>query len=508
MEKEKEKKKKEEKSWVVVVMVMLIGGFMAILDTSIVNVAIPTMMNDFQSTMSKIQWVTTIYMLTLGVVVPTSGWLGDFWGFKRLYIYSLIAFTVGSALCSLAWSENVLIAARVVQALGGGMIMPTMMAMVYSVVPREKMGSAMGLFGLTMLVAPAIGPTLGGYLVEYVSWRWIFTVNLPIGIIGTFLAIVVLPEFPRREAGRFDLVGFLLSSAGLFCLLLALSQGQDWGWTSEKTVLILYFGIAFLGLFGYHELTTPNPLLDLTVFKYPTFLLGNLMLVVVTIGMFGGLFYIPFFLQVVRGMGALKVGLLMLPPALTSAIMLPIAGRLYDRYDPKIPVGTGILLLSYATYLFTKIDIDTSLSTIIWWNMLRALGMGMTMMPLQTALMSVLPSEQIGRGSAITNIIRQVASSFGIAVLTLILTNRVAVHSAYLRWTVSGQNLAGIAASGLADQQTIRAILQGNIAKVSFVQALNEMFYLTAFISILAFIPVFFIRKGDGGRKQGEMMAE
>lgn len=497
--------KETNKSWVLSVLVMLIGGFMSILDSSIVNVAIPTMMHDFQATMSSIQWVTTIYMLTLGVIVPTSGWLGDFLGFKRLYVYSLIVFTLGSALCSLSWSENVLIAARVVQAIGGGMIMPTMMAMVYSVVPRDKIGSAMGIFGLTMLVAPAIGPTLGGYLVEYVSWRWIFTINIPIGVIGTFLAMYSLPEFPVKEAGKFDVAGFLLSSSGLFCLLLALSQGQDWGWTSLRTVMLLYSSAALLGLFVFQELTTPNPLLDLRVFKYPTFLLGNLMLVVVTIGMFGGLFYIPYFLQVVRGMGALQVGLLMLPPALVSAFMLPIAGRLYDKVGPRIPVGSGILLLTYSTYLFTKLDINTSLSTIIAWNMLRALGMGMSMMPLQTTLMSALPPEQVGRGSAITNIISRVASSMGIAVLTLILTNRLAVHSAYINWTASAQNLAGLTATGISSQ-TIAMLLQANVAKTAFVQGLNEMFYLTAVISALAFLPIFFLKKGETKARGG--MAE
>lgn len=503
--------KKEDKSWILPVLVMLIGAFMAILDSSIVNVAIPTMMNNFQTTVSKIQWVTTIYMLTLGVVVPASGWLGEFLGYKRLYIYSLIVFTLGSALCSLAWSEDVLIGARVIQALGGGMIMPTMMTMIYMLVPRSKMGSAMGIFGLTVLLAPAIGPTLGGYLVEYVNWRWIFTVNLPIGVIGTFLAIAGLPEFPSRKAGKFDLLGFVLSSAGLFCLLLALSQGQDWGWTSLPIVLLLYFGLALLGVFVYQELTTLNPLLDLRVFKYPTYALGNLMLVVMTIGLFGGLFYIPYFLQTVRGMGALQTGILMLPPALVSGMMTPISGRLYDRFGPKIPVGVGTLVLAYATYLFTKIDVNTPLSSIVLWNMLRAAGMGFAMMPLQTALMSVLPNEQIGRGSAIVNIVRQVASSLGLAVLTLILTNRIAVHSAYLGWTVSGTNLAGLLASGVADQQTVSALLQASIAKMSFVQSLNDMFFLTAAISALAFLPVLLIKKGDAGqagRTAGSMLTE
>lgn len=498
----------EVKNWQLATAVMLIGGFMAILDSSIVNVAIPSMMTDLGSTLTQIQWVTTVYMLTLGVIVPTSGWLGDYLGFKRLYVYSLAVFTIGSALCSFSWSENILIAARVVQALGGGMIMPTMMAMIYQVVPREKIGSAMGIFGLTMLVAPAIGPTLGGYLVEYVNWRWIFTINIPVGIIGTFLAARVLPEFKIKGADKFDMWGFLTSSSGLFCLLLALSQGQDWGWTSEPIVLLLYGAVGLLGLFVYHELTTEAPLLDLRVFKYPVFTLGNLMLVVITIGLFGGLFFIPFFLQSVRGMGALDVGLLMLPPALVSAVMLPIAGRMYDKVGPIPSVSVGTLLVAGGTFLFTRIDINTSLSTIVVWNMVRSLGMGLTMMPLQTTIMSVLPPDQVGRGSAITNIISRVASSLGLAILTLILNNRVAYHQAYLIWTASGSNLSSLMANSGNNSSLVSYLLQMNIGTMSFVQALNEMFFVTAAVSLLAFFPVFFLPRGKQGGKKGEVLVE
>jgi len=488
------------KSWVVSTLVMVIGGFMATLDQSIVNVAIPTMMNDFQTSMSHIQWVTTIYMLTLGVVVPTSGWLGDKLGFKRLYIYSLVVFTIGSALCTLAWSENVLIAARVVQALGGGMIMPTTMSMLYTVVPKDRIGQAAGVFGLTMLVAPAIGPTLGGYLVQYVNWRWIFTINIPVGIVGSFVATALLPEFAPRAVGRFDAWGFVTSAGGLFCLLLALSQGQDWGWTSLGIVLLLYCSAALLGIFAYHELTTPEPLLDLRVFKHPAFVIGNLMMVIITIGMFGGLFYIPFFLQVVRGYGAMQVGMLMLPPALASGIMLPISGRIYDKIGPRFPVSTGTVLLAVATFLFTKIDINTPLSSIVLWNTMRSVGMGLVMMPLQTSIMAVLPERQIGRGSAITNIVSRVASSFGLAVLTLLLNRQIAVHSAYLTWNVSGQIVGNLVSQSLADRSTVLTLLGSNIARMAFVQALNEMFYLTAAISLIAFLPSFFLAKKKAAR--------
>lgn len=488
--------------WIVPTLVTVIGGFMAILDSSIVNVAIPTMMNDYHTTMSKIQWVTTIYMLTLGVVVPTCGWLGDKLGFKKLYIYALIIFTVGSALCSLATTENFLIGARIIQAVGGGMIMPTMMTMMYSLVPKGKVGSASGLIGLTMMVAPAIGPTLGGYLVEYVNWRWIFTINLPVGVIGVFLAIVVLPDLPSREAGRFDILGFLTSSSGLFCLLLALSQGQDWGWTSLPVVLLLWISTGLLGIFVFHELTTENPLLELRVFKNPTFVLGNFMAAILNIVMFGSLFYVPFFLQSICGLGALTVGVLMLPPALVSAVMLPLAGVLYDRVGPRVPIALGILISTIAAYLFTRIDINTPLSTIIYWNMVRSAGMGLAMMPMQNAMMMVLPEHLMGRGSSITNIISRVASSLGLAVLTLFVTNRIAIYSAYLTWNVSGQAVNDLLISGAMSQQGIQTLLGTVIAQTAFVKAIDEMFMLTAVLSLLSLFPSLLFKKSASRPKQ------
>ncbi len=213
--------------WLAPVLVALIGAFMSILDASIVNVAIPTIMGVFNVGTSDVQWVSTIYMLTLGVVIPFSGWLGDRLGFKSLYILSMGLFVVGSLLCTLSWDLNSLVVARVIQAFGGGMIMPTTMAMIFRMVPRTQVGSAMGILGIGLMVAPAIGPTLGGYLVEYVDWRWIFTINLPVGAIGILLALFVLPEFKSKHPGRLDIAGGLTAAGALFCLLLALSKGAD-----------------------------------------------------------------------------------------------------------------------------------------------------------------------------------------------------------------------------------------------------------------------------------------
>lgn len=280
---------KAANSWLGAVFVLLIGGFMTFLDTSIVNVAIASIMNVFAATTATIQWVSTIYMLTLGVVAPLSGWLGDKVGYKRLYIAAMAIFVFGSFLCALSWNINVLIFARAVQAIGGGLIAPTMMTMIFRLVPRDRLGSGMGVFMIAMLVAPAIGPTLGGYLVDRVSWRWIFTVNLPIGALGLILAASVLPEFTSRDPGKLDVPGALTAAAGLFCLLFAVSKSSEWGWGDEKTVLLLAGSFFSLALFAAIELTTDKPLLDLRVFKYATFTMANLMIVVISISMFTAL---------------------------------------------------------------------------------------------------------------------------------------------------------------------------------------------------------------------------
>ncbi len=503
--------------WMAPVLVALIGAFMAILDSSIVNVAIPSIMTVFNASPGSVQWVSTVYLLALGVVVPLSGWLGDKLGFKRLYILSMGVFVGGSLLCTLAWDLNSLIVARVVQAAGGGMIMPTTMAMIYRMVPRERIGGGMGIFGIALLVAPAIGPTLGGYLVEYVNWRWIFTINLPVGVVGILLSLAVLPEFQSKHPGRLDVAGALTSAIGLFCLLLAFSRGADWGWGAEPTVLLFAASFFAFVLFVYLELTSANPLLDLRVFKYTTFTMANLTIVASTVGMFAGLFYLPLFLQSIRGMGAMETGLLMMPGALLSGAVMPITGRLYDRIGPRPLVVAGLLLLAGVTFLFHNLNLATASSTIVVWVMFRGMVMALANMPAQTAALADIPTELVGRASALTNIIARVASSFGISVLTSILTSRQAFHGARLSWSVSAANQA--AASTLAAmgamlgggaQGRVEALayLRGMVARTAFVKAIDDVFLITAAFILLALAPALFLRRGAKAGPGGALPSE
>ncbi len=500
-------------NWVIALLVTVIGGFMAILDSSIVNVAIPKIMSVFGMSTSQVQWIVTIYMLTLGVVVPTSAWIGDRIGYKRLYVLSLAVFTIGSALSGLSWSGGALIGFRVLQAIGGGMIMPVMTSMLYRMVPRSRIGSAMGILGVAIIVAPALGPTIGGYLVQYVDWRLIFYINVPIGVFGILAAERVLPVFKRHPVGPFDTVGFLSSASGLFTLLYALSQGQTLGWTSETIVLMLVGSGALLVFFVWWEILVEHPLLDVRVFRYGIFSWSNLLVIATTVALFSGIFYIPLFLQNIAGMGALETGLILMPSALMSGVMMPLSGRLFDRLGPRPLAFAGLAVVAFATFLMHNLNVYTPTSTIVWWLVVRGVGMGFMMMPVQAAGLNAIPTRLVGQASAFSNIIQRVAGSFGIAYLTSYLDGRMAAHTNDLTAAIAPSHPAVVMLLNEIGRQfgawfpslqpTVlgNLFLSGMVSQQSFVSGIDDVFLLTTLILIVAFIPVMFLRKvhGAGG---------
>ncbi len=493
------------KKWGIALAVLIAGGFMAILDTSIVNIAIPKLESVFSVNTAQVQWVVTIYMLTLGVVVPLAGYLGERFGYRRIYVLSLAVFTVGSALSGLSWSLSVLTMFRVLQALGGGLIMPITMSMVYRMVPRERIGTAMGFWGLGIIVAPAIGPALGGWLVQYVDWRLIFYINVPIGIAGAFLALGYVPKFPRGMTGPFDFTGFVLSALGLFGLLLALSEGQTWGWGSEAIVLLLIASVLFLILFTLWELTVKHPLLNLRVFAHGSFAMANLLVIVITVAMYSGVFYVPLFLQTVAGYGAMQTGLMMMPAALVSAVMMPLSGRLYDRIGARWVVLAGLLILTYTTFLLHRLSTTTPTSDVVFWLMLRGLGMGLAMMPATTAGMSAVPTTMVGSGSAINNIMQRVAGSLGLAFMTAVLQSQSTLHATTLAssYTPASQPTMQFIhrLSSYFGQQGLlgRQILSTNelyhlVQQQAFVMGIDDIFVLGAAITLLGAVLSLFLR--------------
>jgi len=396
--------------------------FMSTLDTSIVNVAIPTMQKQFGVSTTSIQWVSTAYTLCLGVVVPTSAWLGERIGLRRLYLISLISFAGFSALAGMAGDLNSMIVYRILQAIPGGVIPVTCLTILYKIVPREKIGTAMGLYGLGIIVAPGVGPTLGGYLVEYVDWRLIFYINVPIGLLGAILAVAVLPRFPGGAGRRLDLPGFACIAIGLFALLLALSEGQEWGWTGYRVLILLAIATNSLALFVVIELQTKQPLLNVRVFRHRPFVNSLLLISILSVGLFAILFYVPNFLQEGQNLTPMNTGLTLLPQALVMVVMMPLAGRIYDWIGPRLPAVIGLLLVGGGTLLLTRINVDMTRPELIGWMIVRAMGLGLAMMPIMTGGISLLPASLTSAGSAFNTLVQQGSSALGLAVLTALAT--------------------------------------------------------------------------------------
>jgi EmrB/QacA subfamily drug resistance transporter len=482
--------------WGLPLVVLIVGMFMSILDTSIVNVAIPTIQNAFGTTTDEIQWIATSYTLALGVVVPVSSWLSDRFGMKRTYNVALLAFAAGSALCGLAWNLESMVIFRIVQAMPGGILPVVTLAMVYRIVPREKIGAAMGMYGLGIIVAPAIGPTLGGYLVEYVDWRLIFFINVPVGILGAIAAVIVLPKFPVVKGRPFDLLGFLAIAGGLFSLLLALSEGQSWGWTSYRIIVLLSAGVLLLALFVVIELEVDHPLLDVRVFRYWPYTNSLLLISVLMVGLFATLFYIPLFLQQAQGLGAFDAGLLLLPQALVMAVLMPIAGRLYDKIGPRWPAVIGLLIVAVGTYSLHNMSLDISRGEIAGLLALRAAGMGLAMMPAMTGGVAAVPVERVGAASAFNNVVQRSAAALGLAVLTAVMTTqRAQMLSDRTALIGSDTPMPSPIPGPTGEVVGMYGTYQQTQTQV-FVAALDQLMTITAVITLVGVALAFMMRSG------------
>jgi len=407
-----------DNSWALPLVVLVAGMFMSVLDVTIVNVAVPSISTDLGSSIDDTLWIATAYTLTLGVVVPLSSWLGDRFGLTQVYLVTLLGFGGTSALCGLAWDLNSLIGFRVLQAVSGGILPVITMTMLYRIVPRERIGVAMGMYGLGVVFAPAVGPVLGGWLIEHYDWRLVFFINVPVAIVGAVAGFMTLTRFPRGARHRFDLPGFVTIAYGLSAILLACSEGEDWGWTSYRVLILFVSGALSLALFVIIELEVDQPLLDVRIFRYWAFTNSLLVLCILFIGLLSMMFYLPVFMQADQGLTALEAGLRMLPQALVMAVLMPIAGRLYDKIGMRWLAVPGMALAGYGTWLLTGINPDMTEGDVVLWTCVRAAGMGLAMMPVMTGGMAILPQSAVNQGSAWNNVSRQVAGAIGLAAVS------------------------------------------------------------------------------------------
>jgi EmrB/QacA subfamily drug resistance transporter len=466
--------------------VVVLGSIMSILDTTIVAVALATLGRDFHVSVTTIQWVATGYLLALALVTPVSGWAVDRFGAKRCWMTSTALFVIGSSLCGLAWSANSLIVFRVLQGIGGGMLLPVGQSILARAAGPQRMGRVMSIIGVPMVMGPILGPVLGGLIVSNYSWRWIFYINVPIGIITLILSSRWLPQFDtdERVTTPFDTLGFCLLSPGLALLLYALSEvGVTDSYTSTSVLVSFILGVVLMAAFILRAINATHPLLDLHPFKNRNFAIGNICIFVIGATLFGSMFLLPIYYQVARGQPAWTAGLLMAPQGIGAACIMRWAGSVTDRFGPRRVVPFGILLMAGATVPFAFVTSSTNEAFLAAMLFLRGLGLGLTMMPVTAAAYFDLSHAEIPKASTVMNIVRLVGGSVATALFAVVLERQI----------VSNLTAAGVKAPGGS------AGIVGSVVKLPpavadpVAAAFAHTFWWSVVAILLAFIPTLFL---------------
>ncbi len=403
---------------------VIFGVFMVILDGTVVNVAFQTLRTEFHASLNDSQWIISVYVLALGISTPLSGFLADRFGMKKTYLTGLSIFIFGSFLCGISPNLFFLVLARTIQGFGGGIALPLGTAFLFRTFPPEEQGSALGIFGIAALSAPALGPILGGILVDHGLWRDIFFINPPIGLLGIVFGSYFLPNFKSDKKPSIDILGLITEVIGFGAILFAASLAANNGWTSSG--VFFWFGVGLVGLvaFVFVELfVAKEPLLDLRLFRKMTFLNASLLGYVSVIALFGAEFLLPIYLQALRGKTAFQTGLIIMPMAASGAIATVIAGKLYDKLGPRLLIVFGYSLLIINTWQLSQLKADTPISWIMILLVIRGLALGSTMQTTFVTALSVVPLKQVARGSSLTNATRQVIQSIGVAALATVLAS-------------------------------------------------------------------------------------
>jgi EmrB/QacA subfamily drug resistance transporter len=466
--------------------IVVLGSIMSILDTTIVAVALASLARDFHVSVTTIQWVATGYLLALALVTPVSGWAVDRFGAKRIWMTSTALFVIGSCLCGLAWSANSLIFFRVLQGIGGGMLLPVGQSILARAAGPQRMGRVMSIIGVPMVMGPILGPVIGGLIVSNYSWRWIFYINVPIGIITLILSSRWLPQFDTEErfTTPFDTLGFCLLSPGLALLLYALSEvGTTGSFTSTSVVVSFVLGLLLMLGFILRAINAKHPLLDLHPFKNRNFAIGNICIFVIGATLFGSMFLLPIYYQVARGQAAWTAGLLMAPQGIGAACIMRWAGAVTDRVGPRRVVPFGILLMAAATVPFCFVTTSTSEVFLAATLFLRGLGLGLTMMPVTAAAYFDLSHAEIPKASTVMNIVRLVGGSVATALFAVVLERQILANL-----TATGIKAPGGSAGIVGATTKLPPAVADPVAA-----AFAHTFWWSVGAILLAFIPTLFL---------------
>ena len=478
---------------------MLFGMFIAILNQTLLNVALPKINTEFNISASTGQWLMTGFMLVNGILIPISAFLFNKYSYRKLFIIGLVLFTIGSLICAISMNFPVMMSGRILQAIGAGILMPLGSNVIVTIFTPEKRGVAMGTMGIAMILAPAIGPTLSGYIVQNYDWNLMFYGMFFIGLVAIAVGFFWFRLYQRTTNPKADVPGIIYSTIGFGALLYGFSEAGNKGWGSTEIVSMFIIGIIFIALFVIRELRMKAPMLNLEILKYPTYTLTTVINMIVMMSLYGGMILLPIYLQNLRGFSALDSGLLMLPGALVMGALGPIAGKLLDTIGIKPLAIFGIGVMTYATWELTKLNMDTPYLSIMGIYVLRSFGMAFIMMPIMTAGMNALPARLISHGNAFVNTMRQLAGSIGTAILVTVMTTQTTNHVAAFGEELDKTNpmvqdhMRELAQQFGGEQGAMKVLLQ-YVNKLASVEGINDAFIIATIISLVALILSFFLQ--------------
>ncbi|KON90073.1 MFS transporter [Sporosarcina globispora] len=471
--------------------ILFIGAFVAILNETLLNVALPSIMEEFDVNATAVQWLSTGYMLINGILIPASAFFIQRFSDKKLFITAMSLFTLGTLLASIAPAFGVLLGARMIQASGSAIMMPLLMNVMLTAFPVEKRGAAMGMFGLVMITAPAIGPTLSGWLIEHYSWRMLFDLVLPIAVLTLVFAAFKLKDLTPQRAIKLDFISLVLSSIGFGGLLYGFSSAGERGWDSPLVYGTIIIGAIALITFILRQLRMDDPMLEFRIYKYPMFALSSAISIVIAVAMFSAMILMPIYVQTIRGISPMESGLLMLPGAIVMGIMSPITGKLFDKYGARTLAVIGLTITVLTSYYFSKIDMNTAYSTLVLLYTFRMLGMSMVMMPVMTNGLNQLPAKNNPHGTAMNNTLQQVSGAIGSALLITVMNNRTKEKAEEL----AADAMANMGASSAQPSAQAAAEIQQQIMNEAMLHGINFTFFISALIAVIALILAFFIKR-------------
>nr|WP_263326518.1 DHA2 family efflux MFS transporter permease subunit [Neobacillus sp. Marseille-Q6967] len=468
--------------------VLMIGAFIAFLNNTLLNVALPSIMKDLDVNTATVQWLTTGFMLVNGIMIPSTAFLIQKYSVRRLFLVAMGLFTIGTIIAGVAHFFPMLLVARMVQASGSAIMMPLLMNVMLVSFPIEKRGAAMGVFGLILMFAPAIGPTLSGWIIEHYDWRMLFHFVTPIAALVLLIGFLKLKDKKEKVDIRLDFYSLILSSIGFGGLLYGFSSAGNKGWGSPQVYITIIIGVISLVWFILRQLKQEKPMLNFRIFKYNMFALSAAISMVINMSMFSGMLLLPIYVQTLRGISPFDAGLMLLPGAIANAFMSPITGRLFDKFGGRILAVTGLLITTVTTYYFSQLTFETSYMHLMILHAIRFFGMSMVFMPVSTNGLNQLPARFYPHGTAMNNTLQQVSAAIGTALLITIMSVRSESY---------GEELANSAMQNMTEQPTAEALaqLKQQIAAEAMLEGINYSFFISALIAGVALILAFFIKR-------------